>query len=138
MGTRVSSRLRGREEEEIWQAIPEEWLKEVAEDDAAMAENGNQSSRKARGKDTKVKTEMALKSLDDMSELTSLSDLSEHPETEEEEMNEDEDEDSTSEPTPTPDFPSSPSYEDSWETVGFSRPAGCTLLTRHTALCCSG
>ncbi|KAF8518471.1 hypothetical protein JB92DRAFT_2902655 [Gautieria morchelliformis] len=117
MGTRVSSRLRGREEEEIWQSIPEDWLKEVAENDAAKAENADQLSRKAKGKGTKVETEIALKSLDDMSELTSLSDLSEHPETEEEEMNEDDNEDSTRAPTPTPDFPSSPSYEDSWMTL---------------------
>lgn len=109
IGTRVSSRLRGREEEDIWQPIPEEWLKtnDDAEDEGHLAGRGDENEIEA-------KKETAMRSLDDVSELTSLSDLSELSEADEEKTDEEETSDST--PTPPPDF--SLSSEETWETVG--------------------
>jgi hypothetical protein len=111
VGTRVSTRLRGKEEEEVWQPIPEEWLKEESTPDGAGVPDEDHSSKsKGKGKEVEAKEEPALKALDDISELTSLSDLSD---IEEEAKEADEDEDST--PAPLPDFSSS--SEEVWETV---------------------
>ncbi|KAF8581073.1 hypothetical protein K439DRAFT_256606 [Ramaria rubella] len=122
MGIRVSSRLRGKEEEEIWQPIPEEWLKEESNDDGNERPNGSHFTEKEKGKDVEFKK--GLTSLDDGSELTSLSDLTELPsetEGEEDSKEEEVDEEEESSPsTPLPD-PSS-SNEESWETV-------CATLT---------
>lgn len=131
LGTRVSSRLRGREEEELWQPIPEEWLTEGTKNNA---EGEGQVNGKVEGNDTEA-GEIALKSLDDLSELTSLSDLSELPEVEEEDKSEDGSEDCT--PTPPSDFSSS-SKEDIWETVGSSGHVRSPYLTRSVGLRHSG
>ncbi|GJJ08665.1 hypothetical protein Clacol_002884 [Clathrus columnatus] len=132
IGTRASSRLRGKEEE--WQEIPEEWLKESQtqvsngkkrennkgkEEEFGPEEEGDQSNEKS-----------ALELIDDGSELTSLSDLSELSNEGMEEHNIDvgEDDDEYKEgvdaqeeehsPSPVHDY-STPEKE-VWKTVGIS------------------
>lgn len=119
VGTRVSSRLRGRVDEDIWQPIPEEWLKEAKDG----ADDNDPPVRKESGHSMQTENENALKSLDDVSELTSLSDLSELPEVNEEETN-DEEESSNPRPTPTPELSSS--CEEAWETVGYMTSCSST------------
>lgn len=82
IGTRASSRLRGKEEE--WQEIPEEWLIEsIAEASKVNGEKRRMDSEEEIGKGEDGGGEVSLKLIDDGSELTSLSDLSELPDEEE-------------------------------------------------------
>lgn len=79
----MSSRLRGKDSEDEWQSIPEEWLKDGEE---SGEENGlRRSKRKGREVDTTAAEEAVL---NDVSDLTSLSELSDMPEMDDEEEEE--------------------------------------------------
>lgn len=135
IGTRVSTRLRGREED-VWQAIPEEWLRgDSNEDNAEILHKDRQSKGEWTGQAVEPKNDPALKALDDISELTSLSDLSDI----EKDTNRQVHEEEVLTPTSSPDF--SASNKEMWETVrSFAACALCDLdnVTPPAGLCHTG
>lgn len=124
VGTRASSRLRGKEEE--WQEVPEEWLKEsTAKASSASGEKENSDIHEEDAVDIQEDKEeeknnvrFASKLIDDGSELTSLSDLSELPDEESDDKGDFESDhdngDTGHEKCP---LSYSTSNEESWETV---------------------
>lgn len=95
-GTRLSARLRGRGEEEEWQAVPEEWLGGAGS--SKVNGNNGRGQRGAKGKAAvKVESENKKTGLEsdgsEISELTELSEESEKGHQQEEGEQEDEQED---------------------------------------------
>ncbi|KAF8072135.1 hypothetical protein FPV67DRAFT_1622999 [Lyophyllum atratum] len=70
-GTRVSARLRGQEDEEEWQAVPEEWLNEKEGSSAKANGRKKGGKREESGKKTGLESDGS-----DISDLTELSEES--------------------------------------------------------------
>lgn len=106
LGTRLSARLRGTEEEE-WQAVPDEWL-----------DNGS-SSRRAKGKSSKeALPKTGLESdVSSISELTELSEESEVDTDSEHDQDESDEEEQPEEPQQNPEDPLLKDDFVEWETV---------------------
>lgn len=127
VGTRASSRLRGKEEE--WQEVPEEWLKDsVAEasnptgkEDSSDINEEDTSEFQVNEEEEKDGARFAFKLIDDGSELTSLSDLSELPDEESDkgDVGSDYDNSDTGHKKSqlAPEHSYTTSNEESWETV---------------------
>lgn len=131
-GTRTSTRLRGAEDEELWQEIPEEWLRGPDSSSSPGRLSSEEPSPRAGGKSPALATSDA-----EMSELTELSDdeddddkksLADEEEAQNE-VNGDEEEDNQQEEAPEPksDNEKLPSDFVEWETVSFSKTSSTQL-----------
>jgi hypothetical protein len=134
-GTRISARLRGAEDGEEWQEVPEEWLKADAKATDKSAGRGSRRTRSQR-----PPTPSPALGSGEESELTELSDLSE------DEDKDDDDDDASpmvveaeipdKEPSPEPQEeeapPALPADFVEWETVSRRCSLTCpTLIVRH-------
>ncbi|KAG5637972.1 hypothetical protein H0H81_002416 [Sphagnurus paluster] len=88
-GTRVSARLRGREDEHEWQAVPDEWLNDV------VITSTKANGRRGPPKKQKTGLESDASDISDLTELTEENDG-------DEDLEDDEDEDQEPEPEEQP------------------------------------
>ncbi|KIK62360.1 hypothetical protein GYMLUDRAFT_495420 [Collybiopsis luxurians FD-317 M1] len=119
LGTRVSARLRGSEDDEEWQTIPDEWLRDRKDDD--YKDGNSKSTRRAPSPSRSI----ANSSISELTELSEESDKKEEMDekqsekAEEQEEQEEQEEEAETEPAENSNAqqPSPPEQFVEWETI---------------------